>query len=210
MSLFLLYFFAPRGAQHESLSPPPKQYKPPSITPNSLYPSLVPKAQPKGMPWEETSTGISSGCSWHRHAWAEQGAAGCGQSGAGGALVSPWGPAPSCCLPPPAPGAKTPREMPPGMGVLLKGRTQGSVGGLRTSHPPRDPPKPHLETPPGNIPDLFSSSPQAAAPAARRDVPSARRAASARAPPLPSAAAANKDPWLHIWGGLNIWGAEEE
>jgi len=149
MSLFLLYFFAPRGAQHESLSPPPKQYKPPSITPNSLYPSLVPKAQPKGMPWEETSTGISSGCSWHRHAWAEQGAAGCGQSGAGRALVSPWGPAPSCCLPPPAPGAKTPREMPPGMGVLLKGRTQGSVGGLRTSHPPRDPPKPHLETPTG-------------------------------------------------------------
>lgn len=55
-----------------------------------------------------------------------------------------------------------------------------------------------------NDPDLFFSLPQAAAPAARRDVLSVHRAVSARGPPPPSAAAANKDPQLHIWG------AEEE
>lgn len=42
---------------------PTRQYKPPTITQNSAYPSLAPQAQRKGMPREETGTGISSGCS---------------------------------------------------------------------------------------------------------------------------------------------------
>lgn len=43
--------------------PPTRQYEPDDITQNSVYPSLVPQAQGKGMLREETRSGISSSCS---------------------------------------------------------------------------------------------------------------------------------------------------
>lgn len=53
---------------------------------------------------------------------------------------------------------------------------------------------------------FFFCLPQAAAPAAQLDVPSVHRAASARGPPPPNAAAANRGPLAAHLGVMHIWG----